>query len=557
LFSESFSLTRATLDLKADPSWTRATAHEILQGVFATDDGDGDNRAELVNEMRLRIFGLEHTYNCISGSEVLKLLVLRRVDISRMGFWASLIIFLVLLVGYGRNAYDFWSEPAVYFTTLVVGLLQVVATSITFFLFCYVEVPIILSRWHLEREALRPSVDAQRISLQAYNIRLGDSDKVAADAEAAALMAGGNVAVTGMRNQSDAQSRVLHDVSYPEPQSSNVFRVVGPSSLGVVFIAEFWYLGVLAAAALFGTLGSAAPIVGATVLFFSPFWYCLQLMDVFRFPSMRALAEAMYVGGPGLTGTVIVACLICILFAVISFLFFSDGLIDGELESDACGTFYRCVTAHLIGAFDGGDDHGADLSHAIIPVAARGYNPVPDHLWDIPAVQVRSTYIKFFAFCWGFLLTALFGAQVVDAYSEIRAQEAAFRDSLEARCPLCGLSREDIDSDHPLGYHTHIHDEHGLKNYLFYLHYLKSKHPSTHTGIESHVWKSIAKGDVSWLPRDQCFALQNLMRVRAAAAAEIASAAAQAQEDALNVEAELVDLRTDLRALDGLIKARR
>jgi len=310
---------------------------------------------------------------------------------------------------------------------------------------------------------------------------------------------------------------------------------------------------VLAVAALMGTLGSAAPILGTTLIIFSPFWYCLQLADVFRFPSMRALAEAMYVGGPGLVGTVVVACLICILFAAFSFLFFSEGLIEGEVERDVCGTFYRCVTAHLIGAFDGGDDHGADLSHAIIPKPAKGYNPVPDYIWETPEVQIRSTYIKFFSFCWGFLLTALFGAQVVDAYSEIRAQESAFRESLETRCPLCGISREEIDTDHPLGYHIHIHDEHGLKNYLFYLHYLKSKHPNTHTGIEAHVWQSISQGDVSWLPRDRCFALMDVIRKREAAAAASAALAVQAQEDALLLENEIADLRADVRALDKFV----
>ena len=328
----------------------------------------------------------------------------------------------------------------------------------------------------------------------------------------------------------------------------SALSVRGASLLGIAFISEFWYLLLLAVCSVMGLLSTLSATLGLTgQRALTPFWYCVQIVDVFRFPAMRALGSAVYVGGPELVGTVVVAILLICFFAIFSFLVFSEGLDDGEVRTEACGTFYKCVMMHLVGGFYSGDDHGADLSGAIIPTGLdTGFNNLQNYIWDKPAVQMRSAYIKLFAWTYGFLLSALFGAQVVDAYSEIRSREQYIVDTLAARCPMCGLTNDALEERHPSGFFRHAHEEHAIKNYLFYLHYLRSTPELLHTGLEAYVWRSIREGDLSWLPRVQCFAFQEQDLAQSAKAAEFSSSAEAPTMGDISVDLALV--RAELKA---------
>jgi len=281
----------------------------------------------------------------------------------------------------------------------------------------------------------------------------------------------------------------------------------------------------------------------------------VQVVDVFRFPAMRALGSAVYVGGPELVGTVVVAILIIFFFAIFSFLVFSEGLDEGEVPTETCGTFYKCVMMHLVGGFYSGDDHGADLSGAIVPTGpTTGFNTLQDHIWDKPGLQTRSAYIKLFAWTYGFLLSALFGAQVVDAYSEIRSREQYIVDTLAARCPMCGLSNDALETRHPSGFFRHAHEEHAIKNYLFYLHYLRSTPEAQHTGLEAYVWRCLKVGDLTWLPRLNCFALQEIDLSRENQGTGEGSAISSDIPSLAEIGQDLALVRAELKAT--LLKAR-
>jgi hypothetical protein len=90
---------------------------------------------------------------------------------------------------------------------------------------------------------------------------------------------------------------------------------------------------------------------------------------------------------------------------------------------------------------------------------------------------------------------------IVDTFSSLRrSQEELDKDFLNI-CFICGLERETIEKYYlgKDGFNTHQED-HNVNNYFFFIFYLKEKHPSEFTGIESYVKELLDKESISWFP---------------------------------------------------------
>jgi len=275
-----------------------------------------------------------------------------------------------------------------------------------------------------------------------------------------------------------------------------------PRSLELIFTVELWYLILLVACSALGLAACATAVLGmrpgALLL---PFWFMPQLLDAFRWPSMHALSQALYVGGPDLLFTMAMAMLILLLFSAFSFIVFNVPLYPGEVKP--CDTFYSCVSNHFLGAFGGGS-----IEDSVVNGEAAF--PVMSAIEENSSVQFRSAYLRIFQFFWGVFLSALFGAQIVNAYGDIRQRESEMRDRLRSGCVLCNTESDRLDSEHgPGSFRRHLDHDHNLAHYVFFLQYLREKAEDTHTGIEAYVAECAANRDASWLPLGTCYSLQS------------------------------------------------
>ena len=492
VYNHGFLLSNATRKLMSDVEWKSQVNQDVIAEVLKNDkdgaawDDPIVRQHNILRELQKRIFGVEHIHRCFDGGGPLaRWAILNRVHISRAGFLPAFIIYTLLMVGYGEDFYT-WRESWTLLVITVLGAIQGAAALATLVLHVYVEGPIILQRMHDERLDSR-----QELAI----LNAGSSG-----AQAPGDDVGENVDLDHVKVD------VLDsDAGRVRPPPTGKGDALGrgdssPRTLNLVFTVELWYLVVLVAGSALGLASCATALLRMSPsALLVPFWFLPQLLDAFRWPSMRALSQALYVGGPDLLFTMAMAMLILLLFAAFSFLAFNAPLYSGEAKP--CDTFYSCVSNHFIGAFGEGT-----LEESVVGSSLAF--PVMAAIDENPSVQVRSAYMHFFRFFWTVFLSALFGAQIVDAYGAIRQREGEIRDRLRSGCFLCNTESTLLDSAHgPGAFRRHVDQDHNLAHYVFFLQYLREKSEDTHTGIEAYVAECASNQVASWLPLGTCYSL--------------------------------------------------
>ena len=70
---------------------------------------------------------------------------------------------------------------------------------------------------------------------------------------------------------------------------------------------------------------------------------------------------------------------------------------------------------------------------------------------------------------------------IIDAFGELRDQLEQVKESLEASCFICGISKEYFDKL-PRGFEIHTMKEHNFANYMFFIMHLINKPDTEYTG---------------------------------------------------------------------------
>ena len=476
---------------------------------------------KILVELLMRIFAVEHLHKCFhGGGPLIRWAILNRVRISRTGFWPALLIYFLLVVGFG-DGMDSWRENWTYPVIFVVGSFQGAAALATLILHVLVEGPITLQRMHdeevldAEEEKLKNEADVMTHSpLHPHD---EDSHDLVPDHTTGQLClskydesAAHGTPMAASMADGDSGSSESSDPWFSPRSRMHLF-----------FTGDLWYYAALVTASVLGILSCITATFSSSAVLI-PFWFMFQLVDVFRWPSMRALSQALYVGGPDLIFTMAMAMLIVLLFSAFTFLVFNRPLYGNEVKP--CETFYACMAAHFIGAF-----HPDGMIEEAVVGSPDGHTggggtlpfPLMTTVEEYPLVQFRSFYIRFFQFLWTVLLAALFGAQIVDAYGAIRERESEIREHLRSGCFLCHTDSTLLDSElGPGAFRRHLRRDHNLAHYIFFLQYLREKSADTHTGIEAHVARRTRFKDASWLPLGTSFSLQSLNSPIALASSE-------------------------------------
>ncbi len=100
------------------------------------------------------------------------------------------------------------------------------------------------------------------------------------------------------------------------------------------------------------------------------------------------------------------------------------------------------------------------------------------------------------------LISGLIGGTIIDTFSQMRATDADRERQMVQRCFVCGIERVVLGIEHE-GYEVHTLYNHNLWNYVFFLTYLKQKHPAELTSLELYFFKSVQ------LKNQHCLPFQN------------------------------------------------
>ena len=83
-------------------------------------------------------------------------------------------------------------------------------------------------------------------------------------------------------------------------------------------------------------------------------------------------------------------------------------------------------------------------------------------------------------------------------------------------CFICGITRAQLEEPGPGGetfdFDTHMHEDHDMWRYVYFINYLTNKSDTEYNGVEAYVTSMIAAKDISWFPVKRWIRLQELER---------------------------------------------
>lgn len=106
------------------------------------------------------------------------------------------------------------------------------------------------------------------------------------------------------------------------------------------------------------------------------------------------------------------------------------------------------------------------------------------------------------------IMFSILAGTIISTFAVLRKiNEANLNDQI-SKCFICGLTKDVIEASTKKPFKFHRKYEHNEWNYIFFILYLKSKHPSEYSGIETLVAEEVKKGGINWIPQGRGFSLE-------------------------------------------------
>ena len=103
------------------------------------------------------------------------------------------------------------------------------------------------------------------------------------------------------------------------------------------------------------------------------------------------------------------------------------------------------------------------------------------------------------------VLNLIFGV-IIDTFADLRSEKQQNEKILKNTCFICGLGRGEFDNK-AVSFEDHIHHEHNLWHYLYFLVLVRVKDPTEFTGPESYVSSMVCDKNLEWFPRLRALSL--------------------------------------------------
>ncbi|CAK9290328.1 unnamed protein product [Gordionus sp. m RMFG-2023] len=103
------------------------------------------------------------------------------------------------------------------------------------------------------------------------------------------------------------------------------------------------------------------------------------------------------------------------------------------------------------------------------------------------------------------VLNLIFGV-IIDTFADLRSEKQEKDEISRNTCFICCLERKSFDNK-KVTFEDHIHREHNLWHYFYFIVLLKVKDPTDFTGPEYYVQKMIQEANLDWFPRMRTMSL--------------------------------------------------
>ena len=106
------------------------------------------------------------------------------------------------------------------------------------------------------------------------------------------------------------------------------------------------------------------------------------------------------------------------------------------------------------------------------------------------------------------LLNIIFGI-TIDTFGALREAKNVRLEDTEGVCFICGIESLVFDRMQRNGFEEHIHEDHYMWNYFYFITYIWEQHKDEDDGFEGYVRECVEKNDIVWFPVNKALRLRN------------------------------------------------
>ncbi|GAU93572.1 hypothetical protein RvY_05495 [Ramazzottius varieornatus] len=245
------------------------------------------------------------------------------------------------------------------------------------------------------------------------------------------------------------------------------------------------------------------------------FFYSLLLLDiVYREETLYNVVRSVTRNGRSILLTAVLAVILIYMFSMVGYLFFShhfikevstvtslllpektvvgsneaSKIIDLNQETEmehVCHSMLTCMVTTLLHGLRSGGGIGDVLRQLS---------------FKDPLFFARAVYDLLFYFVVIIITLNLIFGVIIDTFADLREEKQEKEEILRNSCFICGLERSAFDNK-SISFDQHIHSDHNMWHYLYFIILLREKDPTEFTGPESYVSSLIAENQLHWFPR--------------------------------------------------------
>ncbi|XP_022242149.1 inositol 1,4,5-trisphosphate receptor-like isoform X2 [Limulus polyphemus] len=171
-----------------------------------------------------------------------------------------------------------------------------------------------------------------------------------------------------------------------------------------------------------------------------------------------------------------------------------DSLQEPEVEGGkerACDSMIMCIVTTL----NQGLRNGGGIGDVLRAPSAKE-----------PLFAARVVYDMLYFFVVIIIVLNLIFGVIIDTFADLRSEKQQKEEIMKNTCFICGLERASFDN-RTVSFEEHIHCEHNMWHYLYFIVLVKVKDSTEFTGPESYVAAMIKDRNLDWFPRMRAMSL--------------------------------------------------
>lgn len=226
-----------------------------------------------------------------------------------------------------------------------------------------------------------------------------------------------------------------------------------------------------------------------TGVVYHPFFYTFLLtVYVYRRKQLVIVLKAVFKEYESILLTLLLMFMVIYGFTVFSYTYYHEDYTDND-----CYSLWTCFLISFDHTFKNDGGLGGYLSSAY----TRNNTDI-----DVRYGRVLFDNLAFFIV--GILLIEIISGIIIDTFADYRQKNNEVQENCKKVCFVCDRTREQLEKDLGVdGFRFHIHNQHYMWDYVFFIAYLGSKKEregQIKNTTERYVHEKIQEDDHSWLP---------------------------------------------------------